>query len=468
MAQIPILNGIFTDSQADYRTAYPVNMVPVPKGQGISSGYLRPADGIVEFLATSGECRGSVNWRDVAYFVTGNELIKVSQDGAKTVISTLENDGKPVAFAFSFDRLGIASCGKLYYLKDDVLAQVTDEDLGTVNDVVYLDGYFVTTDGEFIAVAELSDPTSVNPLKYGSSEVDPDPVEGLLVNRNELYAINRYTIEVFTNVGGDFFPFARINGAHIQKGAVGRDAACVYNEAIAFVGSGRNEPPAIYIGENAQTVKLSTREIDQILSEYTESQLQDVYVEARTDDGHKFLYVHLPDKTLVYDSAATVALQEPIWHILTSAVDGFSQYRARNFVWCYNKWLCGDPTANKIGYLTQSKGSHYGQAVRWEFGTIINWSETGGAVIHELELIGLTGRVAFGADPQISASYTHDGLTWSQDRSIKVGKMGERAKRMVWLQQGAFINWRAYRFRGTSDAFISVARLEAKAEPLVR
>lgn len=468
MAQIPILNGIFTDSQADYRTAYPVNMVPVPKGQGISSGYLRPADGIVEFLSTSGECRGSVNWQDVAYFVTGDELIKVAQDGTKTVISTLENDGKPVAFAFSFDRLGIASGGKLYYLKDDVLAQVTDEDLGTVNDVVYLDGYFVTTDGEFIAVAELSDPTSVNPLKYGSSEVDPDPVEGLIVNRNELYAINRYTIEVFTNVGGDFFPFARINGAHIQKGAVGRDASCVYNEAIAFVGSGRNEPPAIYIGENAQTVKLSTREIDQILSEYTEAQLQDVYVEARTDDGHKFLYVHLPDKTLVYDSAATVALQEPIWHILTSAVAGFSQYRARNFVWCYNKWLCGDPTANKIGYLTQSNGSHYGQAVRWEFGTMINWSETGGAVIHELELIGLTGRVAFGADPRIAASYTHDGQTWSQDRSIKVGKIGERAKRMVWLQQGAFINWRAYRFRGTSDAFISVARLEAKAEPLVR
>lgn len=468
MAQIPILSGIYTDSQADYRTSYPVNMVPVPKGQGISAGYLRPADGIVEFVTTSGKCRGSVNWQDVAYFVTGSELVRVEQDGTKTVISSIDDDGKPVAFAFSFDRLGIASAGKLYYLKDDVLAQVTDPDLGAVNDVVFLDGYFATTDGEFIAVAELNDPTSVNPLKYGSSEVDPDPVEALVVNRNELYAINRYTIEVFTNVGGDFFPFARINGAHIQKGAIGRDAVCVYNEALAFVGSGRNEPPGVYLGENAQTVKLSTREIDQILSEYTEAQLESCYVEARTDDGHKFLYIHLPDKTLVYDSAATLAMQEQIWHVLTSSNIGFSQYRARNFVWAYNKWLCGDPTANKIGYLVQTRSDHYGYPVRWEFGTMITWTETGGAVVHELELIGLTGRTAFGSDPKISASYTHDGFTWSQDRTIAAGKFGQRSKRLVWFQQGAFLNWRAYRFRGNSDAFISVARLEAKAEPLVR
>ena len=40
--QIPILDGIYTDNNSDFRTAYPVNLIPVPKGQGISAGYLRP------------------------------------------------------------------------------------------------------------------------------------------------------------------------------------------------------------------------------------------------------------------------------------------------------------------------------------------------------------------------------------------------------------------------------------------
>ena len=44
--QIPILDGIYTDNNSDFRTAYPVNLIPVPKGQGISAGYLRPAEGI--------------------------------------------------------------------------------------------------------------------------------------------------------------------------------------------------------------------------------------------------------------------------------------------------------------------------------------------------------------------------------------------------------------------------------------
>lgn len=466
--QVPIMNGVFTDGSADFRTSYPVNLIPVPKQQGISAGYLRPADGIVELTTTPGVCRGSVNWQEKAYFVTGDKLIRVDADGTSTIIETIDNDGFPVAFAFSFDRLGIASGGKLYYLKDDVVSQVIDEDLGDVLDVVHIDGYFITTDGEFLVVTELNDPTSVNPLKYGSSEIDPDPVVGLLKNRNELYALNRYTIEVFTNVGGSFFPFARITGAHIQKGAVGRDAFCVFNDAIAFVGSGRDEAPAVYMGENAQTVKISTREIDQILAEYPEAEMNRIFMEARVEKGHRLLYVHLPDRTLVYDSAATIEMREPVWFILSSSADGFARYRARHFLWIYNRWLCGDTTQAKIGYLTDKRSDHYGMPVRWEFGTTIAFADTGGAIVHELELVSLTGRVEHGKNPMIGASYTHDGITWSQERYCRAGSIGERLKKLVWMQQGAFDRWRAYRFRGDSDAFISFARLEVKTEVMIR
>ena len=465
--QIPILNGIYADATPELRTAYPVNFVPVPKKSGVSNGFLRPGDGIVANGTGPGTDRGGINWNGVCYRVMGTKLVTVASDGAVTVLGDVGGPvNTEVTFDYSFDLLAIASGGRLYYWSGTTLTQVTDPDLGTVLDVVWVDGYFMTTDGEFLVVTELTDPLVVNPLKYGSSEVDPDPVVALLKLRNEIYALNRNTIEVFDNVGGELFPFARIDGAQLQKGVVGTQACCVYIDRIAFLGSGRNEAPGIYVGAAATTQKISTQEIDELLLTYTEAQLALVKMEARNDKSHQHLYVHLPDRTVVYDAAASEALGEQVWFTLTTTVVGFSQYRARNLVWAYDKWLVGDPQSSAIGYLVQDTGHHWGQQVRWEFGTIIAYNEGNGAIFNRLELVSLTGSVALGTNPQISTSYSTDGLSWSQDKSISVGTTGNTAKRLAWFQQGHMRNWRIQRFQGDSDAHVSFMRLEAQIEAL--
>jgi hypothetical protein len=228
--------------------------------------------------------------------------------------------------------------------------------------------------------------------------------------------LNRNTIEVFDNVGGDLFPFARIEGAQIQKGVVGTQACCVFIQAIAFLGSGRNEAPGIYVGASATTQKASTQEIDNLLLQYTEAQLALVKLEARNDKNHQHLYVHLPDRTVVYDATASEALGEPVWFTLTTTIVGFAQYRARNMVWAYDKWLVGDPQSSNVGYLVQDTGHHWGAQVRWEFGTLIVYNEGNGAIFNELELVSLTGSVAIGTNPQISTSYSLDGKAYSQQQ----------------------------------------------------
>jgi len=463
--QIPILNGIYTDGVSDFRTSYPRNMVPVPKQQGISQGYLRPADGIVSFGVGAGVDRGGINWRDKCYRVMGSKLVCISDGGETNTLGEIGGTGQ-ATLDYSFDKLAIASSGRLFYFDGGTLTQVTDTDLGYVVDFVWVDGYFMTTDGTNLVVTELNDPMSVNPLKYGSSEADPDPIKGLLKLRNEVYALNRYTIEVFQNVGGDLFPFERIEGAQMMRGVVGTYAAAILLESIAFLGGGRNEAPAVWIGSNSSTTKISTREIDQILSEYTEEELSTAVLEGRVNSGHQLLYIHLPDQTLVYDGAGSQAVQEPVWYVLTSSIVGLGQYRARNFVWCYGKWLCGDPTSAEHGYFTNEVSSHYGSLNGWDFGTVIIYNEGRGAIFHELELVCLTGRVALGADPTIWTSYTIDGETWGQERPRSAGKQGERLKRLNWLQQGFMRHWRAQRFRGTSDAHLAIARLEARVEGL--
>jgi hypothetical protein len=436
----------------------------MPKKSGISNGYLRPGDGIVPNGTGTGIDRGGINWNGICYRVMGTKLVTVASNGTVTTLGDVGNGGL-VTFDYSFDRLAIQSGGRFYYW-NGTLTQVTDPDLGTVLDFCWIDGYFMTTDGEFLIVTELNDPTQVNPLKYGSSEIDPDPVVALLKLRNEVYALNRNTIEVFDNVGGELFPFQRVEGAQIQKGVIGTHGCCVFADAIAFLGNGRNEAPGIYMGANATAQKLSTQEIDIVLQGYTEAQLATVKLEARNDKNHEHLYVHLPDRTIVYDAMASAAMQEQVWYTLTSAIVGFAQYRARNFVYAYDKWLVGDTLSNQIGYFVENISSHWGLMVRWEFGTLIVYNDTNGALFNRLELVALTGRVALGLNPAISTSYSLDGQTWSQERSIRVGSLGNTLKRLVWLQQGNMRNWRIQRFKGDSQAHITMARLEAQLEPL--
>lgn len=465
--QIPVLAGIYTDNGPDFQRSYPVNLVPVALPNGISNGYVRPADGLRSVSTGPGTDRGGIEWDGIHYRVMGTKLVSVSATGVITTLGDVGGTG-PVTMDYSFTLLAIASSGNLFYYDPaaNTLTQVTDPDLGVVLDTCWVDGYFMTTDGQYLVVTDLSDPFAVNPLKYGSSEADPDPVVALIKLRNEVYALNRHTIEAFDNVGGDLFPFARIEGAQIQKGCVGTHACCQFADAIAFLGNGRNESPSVYLGVNGNAQKIATREIDSLLNTYTETQLAAVELESRVGSGLQQLLIHLPDRTLGYDLVASQAVGQPVWFTLTSSLFGFSQYRARHLVWVNEYWWVGDTSTAALGISDESIGEHWGNEVRWEFGSTILYNESRGAIINEMELVALTGRVAVGSSPTISTAYSLDGQTWSMERYISAGKTGDRSKRLCWFRCGILRNWRIQRFSGTSKARLSLARLEAQLEPL--
>lgn len=458
--QIPILDGIYTDNNSDFRTAYPVNLIPVPKGQGISAGYLRPAEGINHVADLPGVDRGGIVWRGEHYRVCGTKFVKISASGQVVELGDVQSGG-PCSFDYSFDYLAI-NAGDALYLYNGTLKQVTDSNLGAVHDVIWVDGYFMTSDSNNIVVTELNNPFEVNPLKYGSSEVDPDPIVGLVKLRNEVYVLNRHTIEVFDNVGGEFFPFQRIDGAQTMKGTLSKKTCCVFLDAIAMLGGGRNESISVYISSAGAAQKIATREIEQILSNYTEAQLAGSQLEARQIEGHSWLYIHLPDQTLVYDATGTQSTGQQTWFILNSG-DG---YKARNMTYAHNQWFVGHTTEPKLGVLTDQTGEHWGEVVEWQFGTAIIYNESAGAIFHQLELVALTGRNSYAKEAKIYTQYSTDGVEWSMPKFISVGKQGQRNKRLVWFQQGYMQNWRIQRFSGTSDSRLSVARLEAKVEPL--
>jgi len=476
--QIPVINGTLTDSAAEFRTSYPVNLVPVPKPQGISQGYLKTADGMIEFarsIYSEARDRGAINWNGICYRVIGDWLTRVNEDQTIDYLGQVVDDGKRSVMVNGFDRLAISSGGNLYYWSQSLgLVQVTDLDLGLVLDVVWAAGYYLTTDGEFIVQTDLNDPLSINPLKYGSSEASPDPINSLLYLRNELVAINRYTSEFFDNVGGTGFAWQRVEGAMVPKGSIGTHASCYFLDSFAFVGGGYNEAISVWIGGQGQAVKVATREIETQLAGYTQAQLAAIFVEQRCDRMHEFLYIHLPDKTLVYDAAASRAVNDPVWHILVSGAEGELPYRARNFVQCYGKWLFGDNQSLVIGYLTDRDARQFGDTVPWQFDTQIVYNEGRGALFNELELVRLPGRQSVNpidgpanTDATVFYSYTDNGLQWSNPQSSLKTRPGMTDARTCWRRLGRMSQWRGIRLRGMNNPYPDAfARLEAQLEPL--
>lgn len=465
--QLPILQGIYVNAGAsDFRTSYPRNLVPVPKSTGIATEYLAPAEGLYQIGTLPGVVRGSIVRNGTLYVVAGNSLVSISSTGVPTVRGTIPGSDR-VTMDYSFSHLAIAAGGDLYLNSGSTVTQVTDVDLGTVLSVVFVDGYFMTTDGTSLVVTELNDPFSVDPLKYGSAEADPDPIKCVLKVRNEVHAVGRYTIEVFDNVGGATFPFQRIEGAQIGRGTLGAHTACVFGrETIAFLGGGRGEQTAVWIGGNGTSTRVSTREIETILAGYDEGELSDARVYERQFDGHALLMIALRDQTLAFDANATRELQVPVWFTLTTSVTGLGRYRGAYPVFAYGKWWAFDTESGAFGWMGRDESRHWGESIGWDFGAPVLFNEGRGVQVHEVELACLPGRVTPGHDPTVWMQYSRDGQQWSQERPVAAGTAGQTLKRLVWHRCGMARHWRVHRFRGSGDCRVAIARLDARVEEL--
>ncbi len=451
--QVPILSGVAVKDGA-FVDSLPVNLEPRATDTGISKAQMVASRGAVGFATGPGLDRGGFDWNGTLYRAMGSRLVSVSAAGAVSDIGEIGSDAMPCGFDASFDRLGIRSAGKLFYYDGATLAEVTDADLGEVRDLLWVDGYFMTTDGQYLVVTDLSDPSSINPLRYGSAESDPDAITGLMEGRDEVYALGRYSIEAFQNVGGTGFPFQVQKGATIPFGCVGANAKVRIGEGFAFVGGGKDEPIGVYVASAGSARRVSTPEIDDLLA--AEANPAGIEVEQRLIRGERQLIVHLATCSPSLAVGASGEAEKAVWTLLQSGL--FEPYRLRRAVWCYGKHIIGDTAGSVLGELSQATADQFGEAVSWQFDAGLMFNEGRGALLTEIELHGLFGT----RDASVFLSVTRDGVAWSNEVARRLtGRLGER---VIWRPGLRVASLLGMRFRGTSRA--SIARCEVQAESL--
>ncbi len=463
MTRIPIVSGTKTAESGYLLTSYPVNREPVLKDTGISEGFLAIPPGITTKATGLGENRGGFAWNGICYRVMGSNLVRVNADWTVDDLGPV-GPGGPCGFDYSFDNLIINSGDRLYYWNDTAgLRQVTDPDLGIVIDVIFVDGYTMTTDGESLVVTELNDPMAVDPLKYGSSEESPDPVTGLVHMHGEVYVLNRTTVQVFQNIGGTGFPFQPVKTATAPYGCVGPRAKCKYMGTVAFVGGAENAMPGIYLLGAGTASKISSQEIEDDLAALSEDELAAVWVEARESKAEERLIIHLPDRSWSFSRQVSEKSSVKTWCQYVTSTSTSGAYEGRGLALAYGEWIVGSSTG-KVGILDNTTAQHYGEDVGWQFDTTFLYNETRGAILTEIRLTGTPGRG--NADSRIFFSYTKDGETWSIERSVSAGTLGERNKRVRWPGGFRMEDYLGMRFRGVDGSLMGIARLDCEVEPL--
>ena len=413
------------DTNSDYRDSLLENMVIVLKKVKGSDYYIRTHSGLTEFSEGEGKDRGAVyNSRLSSHFrISGTKLIKLDSDGTKSVIGTIPGTAQ-TRLPYSFQTQGILSNNRFWLYDGTTLTEILDPDLGAPIDADWINGVYFFTDGETLYHTEAASEFDIEPDTFATSEFSPDRTLAVMKNQqNQMVVFNRFSTEWFTDTGAPTgFRFQRIEGKAVKIGIVGTHCKCELDGQVFVLGSRKEETPSIHILSGGTERTVATREIDQIIESYQESELANAVLEARVERRNKFLIVRLPNHTLQYNhSVGSQAGLEGAWSIIKTGLES-TPWRGANGIYDpdASKWIYGDRSDSSIGYLDESIFSQYGEQQECLFYSPIIDLEK--ASINSFEIDHLPGH----ASDEIKAffSMSYDGVTYGKEYSLSISNLG--------------------------------------------
>jgi len=462
---LTLIKGDKVNSKTDYRDALPVNMYAVRRPILGADGYMIQQQGLTQFATGSGIDRGGF-WNDrqrLHFRVSGNSLITVAADGTVATLGSISGMDTAVLDC-SFNTQAVCAGGR-FWLYDSTLGfrEVTDTDLGDPIDFCWVDGYYFFTDGEFIYHTDITNESVIDPLKFATAEFIPDFTYGVAKTEdNKVMVFGRYSIEYFVNQATTAFAFTRVASRALKIGIVGTHAKCEVAGKYYILGSRKEEAVSFHRIGVGQTEKLATREIDQILQDYTDDQLEKVVLESFESDGTTFVMIHLPNHVLMFNQTiAGAAGVDQAWSIWKSDVMGSDPCRAKHGVFDkrINKWIFGDKLGSTIGQLDASVATQYGNIAEWELYTPFLYLED--QSIDELEIETIPGFTST-LDATVFLSMTYNGITYSNEWVQMYGLPAEYSSRFLVRRLGGVENWVGFKMRGATRSRMAFGRATIK------
>jgi hypothetical protein len=449
---ITLIKGDKIGVETDYRDALPENMVAISRPMFGAAGYMLQMPGLSLLGNGQGPDRGGI-WNERFedhYRVSGQNFISVASDGVSTTLGAIPN-GDIASLPYSFNSQGIIADGRFWlYSPTSGFNEVVDPELGDPIDGVWVDGYYCLTDGENIYHTDINDESSIDPLKFATAEFMPDKSLGCgKTQDNKWIVFGRYTTEYFVNVAQDNFAFQRVATRAVNVGIVGTHAKAEMNDRWYLMGGRKEEGVGIHLLGVGSAERVSTREVEKVIGQYSETQLQDAILESRTEDAYAFITVHLPNHVLIFnETIAAKAGIETAWSILKTGVEN-DPWRAVHGIFepRLGQWVYGDKLNSNIGILDETVATQYGEIAEWVLYTPFLLLES--QSIDRIEIETMPGHTG-SDDATVFISMSYDGVTFGKEWKETYGLPSDYGKRFILRRLGYVRDWVGIKLRGAS------------------
>jgi hypothetical protein len=460
LTPINLIKGDKVATNTDYRDAIPVNMTAVAKPILGAAGYMLQEPGLTQFGTAFAYDRGAnYNERFEMHFRTsGGRFCSISAGGVPTILGTIDGSNQ-CSLPYSFNTQGLVSNGRFFlYSPTGGFSEITDPDLGSPIDCVWIDGYYFFTDGEYLFHTDINNETAIDPLKFATSEFSPDPTWGVgKTSDNKVIVFNRFTTEYFVNAAQENFAFQRVATRAIKIGIIGTHCKTEVADTWFIMGGRKEESISVHQLGVGSANKIATREVDKIIGLYSEEDLRSTVLESYSEDGYDYMLVHLPNHVLKFNY--TLAKSQGIdfaWSILKTDVLGDAPWRAKNGIFepRVGYWVFGDKIDSRLGKLDSDTALQYGEIVEWLLFTPFMYLEDNS--IDQFSIQTIPGFTATN-DATVFLSLTYNGITYGHEVTINYGAPANYGQRFEINRLGYVDNWFAFKLRGATRSRMAFA-----------
>ena len=278
---------------------------------------------------------------------------------------------------------------------------------------------------------------------FSSKDGSPDNLVALIVDHREVYLMGESSSEVWTDVGGNPFPFQRIPGTNTQHGIAAKFSVARFGDSFCYVSRNNRGQAQIMQMKGYVPTRISNHAVENsITNQYVDDAIAWTY----QLEGHEVYVVSFPtlELTWAYDLASGM------WHkwLYTNNDGTYTRHRGNCCAVFQGLVLVGDYQDGSIYEIDKNNYTDNGQNIRRLRRAPHLVSDFQRQYFDELQIqfqpgVGLTGittplnNEVVGADPQAMLRWSNDGgSTYSNEHWTTIGKIGKYKNRAIWRRLG--------------------------------
>lgn len=285
-------------------------------------------------------------------------------------------------------------------------------------------------------VSNANDGSTWNALAFASASAYSDNILAVDNLGGNLILFGEQHLEPWQNVGTTPQPFAPILSAVSEYGLAAIFSRAHVNESIIFLGQTREGEVQFIKLKGFNTQNITDPDIGYIVNQL--GTVSDAVAMAWEEDEHKFYQISFPsaNRTFLYDDSTG------IWSEMQTGTSVLpSRHTANLSAYFAGNLLIADYATNQIYRFDPNTFTDNGQTIIREVITRHVLSQFNRIRVSSLFLDMETGvglQTGQGSNPQIMLQYSKDdGRTWSAERWVSLGAVGQYLTRVFWRRFGS-------------------------------